>query len=90
MSPHFIVEHEEVVIKCQCNSAIPQALVRGLLALDAAYNVVAAERTLIIALMNQRSAHVISWSQWEETENTYIAPIVSFNASGESILCQFW
>ena len=58
---HLIVEHEEVVIKRQGDSAPPHTLVEGLVP-DAVYDLVTVERTLMIALMNERSARVVSRS----------------------------
>ena len=49
LSSHLIVNHEQVVIKCQCGSGDHQSLVEGLVS-STDYEVTA-ERTFAVVLM---------------------------------------
>ena len=61
MSPHLIIEHEKVVIKCQYDPEDQQILIRDLV-LDAVHNI-AAEHTFVVVLITEITARVLSASQ---------------------------
>ena len=85
LPPHLIVKHEEVVIKCQHDSADQHTLVQDLV-LSKVCRI--AGRTFTVVLTMEQTAHVLSPRQPEETSDTYRARTLCPSASMGSILGQ--
>lgn len=69
---HLIVKHEEVVVKCQYDSADQHTLVRDLV-LGMVYNVTIGH-TFTVVLITERTAHALSPSQQPEEPATRTDP----------------